>query len=127
MPDSERQLTGGPLRVAISNALSQVLADYTGRGPERVRTTIDEDTVMCMFHGNLNRAERKLFDSGRGDLVLEMRHNVQEAMRTDLVDAVSSLTGRPVQAFMSANHLQPDLGVELFVLANGEPPPAGAD
>jgi uncharacterized protein YbcI len=127
MSDPKQQLTGGPLRVAISNAVSQVLVDYTGRGPERVRTTIDADTVMCMFHGSLNRAERKLSEDGRGDLVLQTRHNIQEAMRTDLVDAVSGLTGRPVLAFMSANHLQPDLGVELFVLADGEPPPARPD
>ena len=127
MSDPNQQLTGGPLRVAISNAVSQVLVDYTGRGPEKVRTTIDADTVVCMFHGNLNRAERKLVDSGRGDLVLQVRHNFQEAMRSDLVDAVSGLTGRAVVAFMSTNHLDPDLGVELFVLADGDVPPAAAD
>ena len=114
--EPEQQLTGGPLRVAISNALSQVLVDYTGRGPERARTSIDDTTVVCLFHGTLNRAERKLAQSGKGDLVLEIRRSFQQAMGPDLAEAVSRLTGRRVTAFMSDNHLDPDLAVEIFVL-----------
>ena len=38
-------------------------------------------------------------------------------MRADLVTAVEGLTGRSVAAFMSANHIEPDLAAEIFVLA----------
>jgi uncharacterized protein YbcI len=116
MPVPEEMLSGGPLRVAISNALSQVVVDYTGRGPEQSRTSIVDDMVVCRLHGTLNRAERKLSLTGKDDLVLEVRRNFQEAMRADLVDAVTRLTGRPVVAFMSANNLDPDIAVELFML-----------
>jgi uncharacterized protein YbcI len=42
-------------------------------------------------------------------------------MREDLVAAVEALTGRSVLAFMSDNHIEPDLACEVFVL---EPDPA---
>lgn len=37
-------------------------------------------------------------------------------MRTDCVASIQSLTGRTVQAFMSANQVDPDLAAEVFVL-----------
>jgi uncharacterized protein YbcI len=37
-------------------------------------------------------------------------------MREESSAEVSSLTGRRVIAFMSANHLEPDIAAEIFVL-----------
>jgi uncharacterized protein YbcI len=37
-------------------------------------------------------------------------------MREDLVAMVEEQMGRSVVAFMSDNHIDPDLGVEVFVL-----------
>jgi uncharacterized protein YbcI len=37
-------------------------------------------------------------------------------MRADLVEIVEELTGCTVRAFMSANHLSPDILSEVFVL-----------
>ena len=37
-------------------------------------------------------------------------------MREDAIASVEQLTGRKVTAFMSANHIEPDLAAELFVL-----------
>jgi uncharacterized protein YbcI len=44
-------------------------------------------------------------------------------MRSDCVAAIEDLTGRTVIAFMSANHIDPDLAAEVFVL---EPATASA-
>jgi uncharacterized protein YbcI len=33
-----------------------------------------------------------------------------------MVERVQQLTGRKVAAFMSANHMEPDMAVEIFVL-----------
>ena len=37
-------------------------------------------------------------------------------MREDAIASIEELTGRKVAAFMSANHIDPDLAAELFVL-----------
>ena len=41
-------------------------------------------------------------------------------MQARFIETVEGLTGRRVQAFMSANHQDPDLAVELFVLDKEE-------
>ena len=48
--------------------------------------------------------------------MLEMRRAYQETMRPELIAIVERLTGRKVAAFMSANHVDPDVAVETFVL-----------
>jgi len=37
-------------------------------------------------------------------------------MRSELVAIVERLTGRKVSAFMSSNHVNPDVAIESFVL-----------
>jgi|SRR5215210_1449922 len=108
----------GPLSVnaAISDAAVRLLSEYTGRGPTRSRTTIDHDSVMIVLGDTLTRGERKLVEGGKAERVLDLRHDFQLTMRHDLVEAVESATKRRVVAFMSQNHIDPDLAVEVFTL-----------
>jgi uncharacterized protein YbcI len=112
----------GPLsaNAEISDAAVRLLRDYTGRGPTQSRTTIDHDTVVCMLGDTLTKVERKLVETGKGDRVLQRRHDFQMVIREDLTAAVEQATGRKVIAFMSDNHIDPDLAVETFLL---EPQP----
>jgi uncharacterized protein YbcI len=68
------------------------------------------------WHGQLTKAEKSLATDGKKDLVLGMRHAFQETMQSELTGIVEELTGRRVVAFMSANHVDPDLAAEVFVL-----------
>jgi uncharacterized protein YbcI len=106
----------GVISAAISNGAVKVLNEYTGRGPTRARTTIGPDVVVILLGDTLTKAERSLAKNGDAHWVLDMRRRFQEAMRQDLVGIVETETGRKVIAFMSDNHIEPDLGVELFVL-----------
>jgi uncharacterized protein YbcI len=100
----------------ISDAAVRLVRDYTGRGPPRSHTTINDNSVMIMLGDTLTRGERRLVDAGREDSVLQLRHDFQMVMRDDLVAAVESATKRKVVAFMSQNHIDPDLAVEIFAL-----------
>jgi uncharacterized protein YbcI len=106
----------GSLAAAISNAVVRVMHEYTGRGPTKARTTINRDSVMVLMSDTLTKAERHLADKGKADLVIEVRREFQESMREDLVGVITQLTGRPVAAFMSTNHIDPDMACEIFVL-----------
>jgi hypothetical protein len=44
-------------------------------------------------------------------------------MRSDCIAAIEALTDRTVTAFMSANHIEPDLAAEVFVLEPAGTPP----
>ena len=106
----------GSVAAEISNAVVQLLSEYTGRGPTKAKTAITRDMVTVLLQDTMTKAERTLAAKGDGTLVLELRHRIQETMREDLVRAVEELMERKVVAFMSANHLDPDMAVEVFVL-----------
>ena len=114
----------GELNAAISEALVRLMADTTGRGPTKARTTIDRDLIVVMLQNTLTAGERYLADSDRVEQVLAMRRAYQEAMSADCIAAIEQLAGRTVTAFMSANHLDPDLAAEIFVLQPQAPPAA---
>jgi uncharacterized protein YbcI len=106
---------------AISTAIVRLMREYTGRGPMKARTTIRENVVLVMLEQTLTKGEQVLVEKGRGENVLSLRHEYQEAMRDESSDKVAELTGRGVVAMMSANHLAPDLAAEIYVL---DGPPA---
>lgn len=54
-----------------------------------------------------------------------MRRAYQEMMRSELIAGVQKLTGRKVIAFLSADHLEPDIAIESFVLEPLTKPSAG--
>jgi uncharacterized protein YbcI len=103
----------GPM---ISTAAVQLLHEYTGRGPTKAKTLINDDVVTLLMADTLTKGERTLVDNGRSERVLQVRHDYQLTMRDDLVAIVERQLARKVLAFMSQNHIDPDLAVEVFVL-----------
>jgi hypothetical protein len=61
-----------------------------------------------------------------------MRREFQRVMEDELVAMVEAETGRKVRAFMSDNHVSPDVAVEVFLLepldpGNGDQAPASVE
>ena len=75
----------------------------------------------------MTNSERRLVSGDEERLVLEQRSTFQRLMRDEAVDAIEGLTGRKVAAFMSNNHIDPDLAVETFVLERQHDTPRPAD
>ncbi len=117
MSSTNQQVDGrGVLTAAISNAMVGLLHRYTGRGPTRARTTIDHDVVVCVLGATLTKGEQSLVQDGKAEVVLHSRRAFQDTMQADAITAVEELSGRTVVAFMSNNHIDPDLAVEVFIL-----------
>ena len=112
----------GGVAAAISDLTVHLLSEYTGRGPTRARTHLSGDLVAVVLKDTMTRGERSLVDQGEHDRVLDTRQAFQRAMREELAAGVTKITGRDVVAFMSANHIDPDMGVEVFILAPKETP-----
>jgi uncharacterized protein YbcI len=100
----------------INNGAVRVVREYTGRGPTKARSVIDENSVTILLADTLTPGERRLAESGKADTVLKTRHEFQLVMRDDLVKVVEDALDRKVIAFMSDNHIDPDYAVEVFVL-----------
>jgi uncharacterized protein YbcI len=107
---------GGRLNSAIANAVVRIQRKHIGRGPTRAQAFFRHNFVVVVMHDALTRAERSLTADGRTEAVLSVRRQFQETMRVDLVSAIEELTGCKVMAFMSANHVDPDVAAEIFIL-----------
>ena len=114
---------GGELAAEISRTVVRALSETTGRGPTRAKTTIGDNGIFVVLQDTLTHGERTLSDAGEGRVVLDLRRRWQAVMQADISRKIEELTGRKVIGFMSDNHIDPDLAVEVFVL---EPRGAGA-
>jgi uncharacterized protein YbcI len=123
---SERSLAGS-IAAAISSATVQLMREYTGRGPTKARTYINEDLITVVLQDTLTMGERSLVRDGQVELVLATRKAFQKTMGPQLVAAVERHSGRSVYAFLSANHVDPDVAVESFVLVPESDPPVTGD
>jgi uncharacterized protein YbcI len=106
----------GEVTSAISDAMASLLSRYTGRGATSSRTTFGKDVIVCVMEDALTKGERNLVQFGRTDAVMNIRSAFQEVMAEEAISLVEELSGRRVTAFMSNNHIDPDLAVETFVL-----------
>jgi uncharacterized protein YbcI len=119
--------TAGSMSAAISNAVVRLLSEYTGRGPTKARTYIDDDLITVVLQDSLTKGERSLLRDGEVALVLANRKAFQNSMAAELIGTVEALSGRSTIAFLSANHVDPDIAVESFVLAPQVAHVAGLD
>jgi uncharacterized protein YbcI len=113
--NGDHEPSGGE-SAAISNAVVHLLREYTGRGPTKAKTYVQPNLITVVLQDILTKGERSLVGDGEIDAVLTTRQLYQQTMRIDLIETVERVTGRHVHAFMSANHVDPDMAVETFVL-----------
>ena len=107
----------GSRAAAVANLVVRLMSEYTGRGAEQARAYLHDDLVVVLLAETLTKGERTLASEGHATKVLEMRKAYQSTMRDDLVAGVEEILGRKVIAFMSDNHIEPDVAAEVFVLA----------
>jgi uncharacterized protein YbcI len=116
-PDLDLTTASGDVRTEISDGLVALLKDYYGRGPDRTKTYVNDDLVVCLLRGGFTRVEQTLLEGGHGDDVIRQRMAFQQVMRDRFEQVVEHATGRNVVGFMSGNQQDPDMICEVFVLA----------
>ena len=112
---------GGELNQRIADAVVRAQKELLGRGPTKAQAFFRHNFVVVVMEDPLTTGERRLAEGGGLDAVLGMRHRYQQLMRTELVRSIEELTASKVEAFMSGNHIDPDLAFELFVLDRAVP------
>jgi uncharacterized protein YbcI len=127
MSETPVERADGPsIAARISNHVVQVVRTYTGRGPTRAWTSIDSDLISVVLGDTLTKGERSLVADDRAQFVIDVRRAYQQTMRRELVGGIEEITGRKVIAFLSDNHIDPDIAVESFVLEPHQAADAGA-
>ena len=72
--------------------------------------------VTVILRDTLTKGERSLVGDDLDELVLSMRKAFQGTMRHALTTGIEEILGRKVIAFMSDNHIESDVAVEVFLL-----------
>jgi uncharacterized protein YbcI len=110
----------GPKLAAISTLTVRLFGQYTGRGPSKARTFIDDDVVVVVLQDMLTTGELTLVDNARAEIVLATRKIFQDVMSAELIAGIEQILRRTVIAFLAANHIDPDIAIATFVLAPHE-------
>jgi uncharacterized protein YbcI len=114
--EGQVHLRGGELNAALTSAIVGIHTNHLGRGPSSASTFHNENVVAILMRDVMTQVEKTLSRSGNGQAVSNMRHLYQLTMADEFKAAVERLTGRKVVAFISGNHVDPDIAVETFVL-----------
>ena len=111
-----KPLRGGELNAAVTREVIRVQNESHGRGPRKAFSFHNGNVLTTIMEDVLTPAELRLAGSGEGDAVLNMRSRYQRNMAPTLKKCIEEVTGCKVLAFMSDNHLDPDMAVEVFIL-----------
>ena len=102
--------------VEISNQLTRSHREHFGRGAGNVKTVIQKGFVVTFLEDIYTPFEKTLIAGGHNQLVIDARFAFQQMMRDTYIGIVETVTGRTVRAFISQNHIDPAIAVEMFVL-----------
>lgn len=99
----------------IARRIVQLQKEYSGKGPTKVRAHTNDDMVIVIMRDVYTTVEQTLAREGQEEAVLSQRHAFQQVMNERYIAVIEEEMGRKVSAFMSTNHHNPDLSVEIFV------------
>jgi uncharacterized protein YbcI len=109
---------GGQALTELSNAMVALHREHFGRGPGAAKSFVVDDIVVCVLTDIYTPVEKTLIRAGQVDHVRETRTLHQIAAEDEYKSRVQEITGRPVGAFLSTVHFDPDIAVEMFLLGD---------
>jgi uncharacterized protein YbcI len=114
---NDRQVHNRQLEDDLGEELLRIHQESYGKGAARADVTLTDDVVYCLLDGiELLPNEEFMIDAGRGDAVVRIRLEYQQAIEATFRAAVERATGRRVVSFASVTKLSPPYVVEIFRL-----------
>jgi uncharacterized protein YbcI len=114
---SDGQPRLGDYLAEITNGIVRLFSEYYGRGPTRAKSYMLEDRyVVTILRDTMTTVERTLAENGEADLVRRVRLTFQESMADSFKSVVEQALDRRVAAYHSQILIDPDVGIEFFLL-----------
>jgi uncharacterized protein YbcI len=110
-------VTGDQL-LEVSSTLSALKREHYGKGPDQVKSYLNDDLLLVVMRGGMTRSEQTFLAAGKHDEVRENRLRFQGLMTDPFTDVVARISGRPVLTYHSQILFDPEIVVELFVLGD---------
>jgi uncharacterized protein YbcI len=127
MPAARPPLIGEELLFAVTEAMVLLHQRYHQRTPVTAKTQmLGDDLLACVLGGVYTDVEKTMIELQRSTVVQETRSAFQITMQHKFIDQIERLSGRNVLAFISNQHVGPDIEIELFMLSPPTPTPTPA-
>lgn len=110
----------GEALAAVTDGLVSLHTRFYGKGPTSAKTNLFDDAVVAFLWEGFTRVEETLIAAGRGESVAELRRVFHAEMESEFTAVVEAATGRRVSAYISQVHIDPNMVVEIFLLAPGD-------
>jgi uncharacterized protein YbcI len=121
MPSPEPPLSGNDLLEAVTESMVALHERYYHRVPASAKTQmLGGEVLVCVMGGVYTDVEKTMIELQRATIVQETRSAFQDAMQHKFIGEIERLSGRDVIAFISNQHVGPDIEVELFVFRDPE-------
>jgi uncharacterized protein YbcI len=102
----------------ISNMMVAMHREHFGRGPGAARAIVADGIVVCVLSDVYTPVEKTLIAADQADHVRQARALHLRALEADYTRRIEAIVGRRVEAFLGATHIDPDLSVSTFLLAD---------
>jgi uncharacterized protein YbcI len=113
---------------AVTHAMVALHERYYSRTPVAAKTQLlGDDLLVCVLGGVYTDVEKTMIELQRSAIVQETRSAFQAATQKKFIDQVELLTGRDVLAFISNQHVGPDMEIEIFMLTPSKPYAVGPE
>jgi len=90
--------------------------EYFGRGPGAAKSFVNDEMVVCVLSDIYTQVERTLIRAGQAEHVRQTRALHHRALEDEYKSRVERIMDRPVAAFHSVVHVDPDVAIEVFLL-----------
>ena len=110
----------GHALVELSNAMVALHREHFGRGPGAAKSFVSDEMAISVLSDIYTPVERTLIKADQAEHVRQTRALHQEALQDEYKASVERIMGRPVDAFLSVVHVDPDVAIEVFLLGEGE-------
>lgn len=108
-------------RNAVAERVTSLERAFYGRGPRNVQVSVSDDdpvSLVVLSIDSLTVADAVLNERGQRDAVLRHHEALHAATRADFLEAIESIVGRSVSAYLAQVH--PDTGhaIRVFVFSD---------
>jgi uncharacterized protein YbcI len=109
--------TARPALTEISNTAVALHREHFGRGPGAAKSHVSDNLVVCVLSDVFTPVERTLIEAGQEARVRETRAAHRAATDGIYKARMEAVVGHRVEAHLTSINVDPDVAVEVFVLA----------
>jgi uncharacterized protein YbcI len=125
MSISEPRLSARQQLAAVSRSMAGMQREHYGRKATKVNAYAVKDMIVVVARSkHRTPLEKSMVDGGEPERVLALRAEFARLMAGRYRHTVEQVTGRAVVALLSQAHVEPDITVETFFLAQRPESPA---